>query len=218
MKSRFCYRFFANYDVKGVTDFLDRMAAKGWLLTKKSGVFYKFEKTDKPYFRYDITFFADASKENDYLPYGADRYFEMAEAAGWQFILNDQKMMIFISEDADAPQLETEPMVKVDVIHSSYTHFYMIFDIMFMVHSWSAYLRLTDGFPSDIRIIVGDCGLCAIGISSILNVISYFIWYFKAKKAAREGWFYHTKTPFWQLYITPVIFLVRIAVLLGIFI
>ena len=96
MNTRYCTRFYSAYDVKGITEFLDKMATKGWILKSKSGIGYKFEKTDIPYFRYDITFFADASKENDYRPYGADRYFEMAEAAGWQFVTNDNKMMIFM--------------------------------------------------------------------------------------------------------------------------
>ena len=120
MTTRHCFRFYSEYDTKGIAEFLDRMAAKGWKLSKKSGIYYRFVKTDKPFVKYDITYFADASKENDYLPYGADRYFEMAQAAGWQFVTNDNKMMIFSSENPEAPPLETEPTMKVDVIHQSF--------------------------------------------------------------------------------------------------
>ena len=76
MNTRYCTRFYSAYDVKGITEFLDKMATKGWILKSKSGVGYKFEKTDMPYFRYDITFFADASKENDYLICAAGTSFD----------------------------------------------------------------------------------------------------------------------------------------------
>ena len=118
MNKKHTFKFYSEYDTKGITEFLNTMAVKGWLLEKRSGVYYRFVKTDKAFTKYDITYFADASKDNDYLPYGADRYFEMRQAAGWQFVTNDNKMMIFSSENPDAPPLETEPMMKVDVIHS----------------------------------------------------------------------------------------------------
>ena len=36
---------------------------------------------------------------------------------------------------------------------------------------------------------------------------------FKAKKAAAEGWYLETKTPFVRMYLTPVIMLVMIGML-----
>ncbi len=216
MKTRYCFRFYSDYDVKGMTDFLDRMAAKGWLLSKKSGVYYKFVKTDKPFIKYNITYFADADKENDFYPYGADRYFEMRQEAGWQFLTNDRKMMIFISEDPDAVELETEPMVKVDVIHQSYTHFYLFMELCILLPTFSAFLRLADDFTDYGIIRFGDYMLCGAGIIALIDILLYFIWYFKAKKAAMEGWFYQTKTPFLKLYVMPVIFWWLVITLLSI--
>ena len=66
--TKITFRFFAEYDRSGIIEYLNKMAAKGWILKSKSGIAYKFVKTDKPYFKYDITFFADADKENDWQP------------------------------------------------------------------------------------------------------------------------------------------------------
>ena len=208
MNTRYCTRFYSAYDVKGITEFLDRMAMKGWILKSKSGIGYKFEKTDIPYFRYDITFFADASKDNDYLPYGSDRYFEMRQAAGWQFVTNDNKMMIFISENPDAPPLETEPMMKVDVIHNSYMRHYLFMDLLLVFNTWTAFARMMDDHKSSLAIELVDMMLCTAGVIGIINILSYFIWFLKAKKAAREGWFYRTKTPILEFYAMPVVFTV----------
>ncbi len=204
MNKKHTYRFYSEYDTKGITEFLNQMATKGWMLAKKSGVYYRFVKTDKPFVKYDITYFADASKENDYLPYGADRYFEMAEAAGWQFVTNDNKMMIFVSENPDAPPLETEPMMKVDVIHQSF----LLWIPLYLLHVVNGFIRIIDR-----RIDIYDILLIAATFGFLYDLCCYFIWYFKAKKAAAEGWYLETKTPFVRMYLMPVIMLVMIGML-----
>ena len=210
MNKKHTYRFYSEYDTKGITEFLNQMATKGWLLAKKSGVYYRFVKTDKAFTKYDITYFVDASKENDYLPYGADRYFEMADAAGWHFVTNDNKMMIFISENPDAPPLETEPTVKVDVIHNSYIHHYLFMDLILVFNTWTAFARMMDDHKSSLALELADMMLCTAGLIGIINILSYFIWFLKAKKAAREGWFYRTKTPILEFYAMPVVFTVMV--------
>ena len=204
MKTRHCFRFYSEYDTKGITEFLNRMATKGWRLTKKRGVYYRFVKTDKAFIKYDITYFADASKENDYLPYGADRYFEMRQAAEWQFVTNDNKMMIFSSENPDAPPLETEPMIKVDVIHQSFLPWIPLY----LLQGVNGFIRLIDH-----EINIYDILLIAAAFGFLYDLCYYFIWYFKAKKAAAEGWYLETKTPFIRMYLMPVIMLVMIGML-----
>ena len=206
MNTRYCTRFYSAYDVKGITEFLDRMAMKGWILKSKSGIGYKFEKTDIPYFRYDITFFADASKDNDYLPYGSDRYFEMRQAAGWQFVTNDNKMMIFSSENPDAPPLETEPMMKVDVIHKSILSQWLF---LYLLMVFTGFLR---ALHKDFEF--ADNMLILFAVMTLWDLCCYFIWYFKAKKAADDGWYYETKTPFIRMYIEPIIRLIMVIWLL----
>lgn len=83
--------FLAEYDRTDIKEFLNKMAAKGWILSSKEGVLYKFVKTDKPYFRYDITYFADADETNNYYIVGSMDYYEMRKVGGWQFLLNDRK-------------------------------------------------------------------------------------------------------------------------------
>lgn len=204
MNKKHTYRFYSEYDTKGITEFLNQMATKGWMLAKKSGVYYRFVKTDKPFVKYDITYFADANKENNFLPYGADRYFEMAEAAGWQFVTNDNKMMIFVSENPDASPLETEPMMKVDVIHQSF----LLWVPLYLLQVVNGFIRIIDR-----RIDIYDILLIAAAFDFLYDLCCYFIWYFKAKKAAAEGWYLETKTPFVRMYLMPVIILVMIGML-----
>ena len=79
-ETKITFRFFAEYDRSGIIAFLEKMVAKGWILKSKNGFAYKFERTDKLYLKYDITYFADADKDNNYLPYESREYFEyMAE-------------------------------------------------------------------------------------------------------------------------------------------
>ena len=204
-ETKITFRFYSEYDTKGITGFLNTMAVKGWLLEKRSGAYYRFVKTDKAFVKYDITYFADANKENNFLPYGADRYFEMAKAAGWQFVTNDNKMMIFVSENPDAPPLETEPMMKVDVIHQSFMYLWMP---LYLLHGVNGLIRLIDK-----RIDIYDILLIAGAFGFLYDLYCYLVWYFKAKKAAAEGWYLETKTPFVRMYVTPIILLLMLGML-----
>ena len=203
MNRKLTFRFYSEYDIKGIVNFLDKIAASGWLLEKKSGVFYSFVKTDKPFVKYDITYFTDAEKVNGYRPYDADRYFEMAQAAGWQFLTNDHKMQIFISEKPDATPLETEPMIKVDVIHKSFlSQWWAIYAVLI----FNGVIRFLD---KDLQFM--DIMIMLAGLAMAWDLCCYFVWYFKAKKAAADGWYYETRTPFVRMYLDPIILLLMIA-------
>lgn len=202
MNKKYAFRFYSEYDIKGIVKFLDKMAAKGWLLEKKNGVRYKFVKNDKPFIKYDVTYFADAEKENDYRPYGADRYIEMAGAAGWQFLTNDHKMQIFISENPDATPLETEASVKVDVIHKSFLSQWLAIYAVLILNGVIRFLG------NDLQFV--DIMIMLAGLAMAWDLCCYLIWYLKAKKAAADGWYYETRTPFVRMYLDPIILLLMV--------
>lgn len=206
---KYAFRFYSEYDIKGITEYLNTMVAKGWLLEKKQGVFYSFIKADKPFIKYDITYFTDGIKENNYLPFGSDRYIEMARAAGWELLTNDHKMQIFISENPDATPLETQAHIKVDVIHKSFLSQWLTIYIVFILNGIIRFLDRSLEFM-DIMIILS-------GVVMAWDICCYFVWYFKAKKAAADGWYYETKTPFVRMYLDPIISLLMVIGLLKVF-
>lgn len=205
--TKLTFKFFADYDRSGIIEYLDKMAAKGWILKSKNGVAYKFVRTDKTNFRYDATYFADADKENDWMPYKSDVYFEMAQAGGWQFLTNDRKMMIFITENTDAVQLETDPINQVEVIHQSMLHSYLpqktLLAILWLWLKSATYRSWMDGLIICFWVLIA------------VEVIWYIKWYLKAKKMADEyNSFYETKTPWIVLYVEPIIMLIMLAALI----
>ena len=206
MNKKYALRFYSEYDIKGIVKFLDKMAAKGWLLEKKSGVRYKFVKTDKPFVKYDITYFTDGIKENNYLPFGSDRYIGLANAAGWQFLTNDHKMQIFISENPEATPLETEASVKVDVIHKSFLSQWLAIYVVLILNG---VIRFLD---KDLQFM--DIMIMLAGLAMAWDLCCYLIWYLKAKKAEADGWYYETRTPFVRMYLDPVITLIMMIWLL----
>ena len=203
-ETKITFQFFAEYDRSGIIEYLNKMAQKGWILKSKYGIRYKFIKTDKPYIRYDVTFFADADKENNYIPYGADRYFEIRQAAGWQFLTNDRKMMIFISESPDTIPLETDPVSQVEVIHQSMVLSYLPQkSLLVILWLWQ---KMTSGINKR-----GDALIVFAWLLVGVEILWYIKWYFKAKKMAVEyGVMYETGTPWPVLYVEPIIFLIML--------
>lgn len=189
---------YAEYDKTGITEFLNRMAAKGWILSSKKGELYKFVKTDKTYFRYDITYFADADETNNYYIVGSMDYYEMRKAGGWQFLTNDRKMQIFISENPDAVPLDTDPLTQVQVIHQSAIGLIGL-QVFIGVTQIINNIRPSEYHPlTDLLLLI--CGICFVA-----DGLFYCLWYRKALKQAKEyNSFYETGTNILMKYVVPI--------------
>ena len=170
---------YAEYDKTGITEFLNRMAAKGWILGSRSGVLYKFHKTDKTYIRYDITYFADANETNNYYIVGSMDYYEMRKAGGWQFLTNDRKMQIFISENPDTVPLDTDLLTQVQVIHQSAIGLIGL-QVFIGIPQIINNIRPSEYHPlTDLLLLI--CGICFVA-----DGLFYCLWYRKALKQAKE--------------------------------
>ena len=199
--TRISFRFFADYDCSGIIEYLNKMATKGWILKSKGGIAYKFIKTDKKFFKYDITFFADANKDNDWQPYKSDVYLEIRQSAGWHLLTNDRKMMIFITENPDATPLETDAVSMVEVVHHTMIHSYLP-QKSFLVVLW---LWQRSFFDISLFNIV----LISVYMITAIEIIWYIKWYLKAKKLAQEYDVIHkTKTPWIVMYVQPILFVI----------
>lgn len=129
----------------------------------------------------------------------------MVYAGGWKFLTNDQKIQIFISEIPDAIPLETEASIKVDVIHQSFPRQWLPIYLLMVLNG---FIRVLDS-----RIDITDALIILAGAAFIWDLCCYFIWYFKARQAAAEGWYYETKTPFVRMYLETLILLAMILLL-----
>lgn len=120
--------------------------------------------------------------------------------------------MFYNEKEAPIP-LETDPIMEVDTLHRackknylpSY-YFLLVLSILFGGYSLAGICFVPiDYLSSSSRMITGLAYLCLFAIS-ILELIAYFGWYSKAKKAARDGIFMDTpSTTIFQYFIMLVL-------------
>ncbi len=95
----------APYDISGVQQYLQDMAASGWILQKED-LFHgyaKFERSTPQTIRYRLTPSADGREPGEELHY--------ARALGWEYRLLWNEFHVYACSDPNAPELDTDPRV-----------------------------------------------------------------------------------------------------------
>lgn len=102
------------YEQQAMESLLEKQAAEGWLLTKMGGWIWTFEKTAPQTLRFAVVCFSGAT-EYDPLPTDKQQDKEaLCAQSGWHLAARRHDMQVFYTADADAPSLETDPVVRVE--------------------------------------------------------------------------------------------------------
>jgi len=112
------FEYFAFYDVQGMAEHFEKMAAKGWMIDSVAGVFHRYRKIQPRKMKFAVVYM---NKLSDFArPSDRHREFYAACAsAGWQPVIKQDSMQIFTSTAEDPAPIETDPVVQVENIHIS---------------------------------------------------------------------------------------------------
>lgn len=114
MKKKTRLENFVYYDTEGITAHLEKMALEGWALEDVTRSFWTYvsippEKRTygASFYPANLTFAPDAANKNeDYVAY--------CQQAGWQYVTQWQKMMIFYTTEENPVPLETDESLRLD--------------------------------------------------------------------------------------------------------
>ncbi len=107
------------YDCRKIESRLEEMAAKGWMIEKISGKFYKYRKIQPQHLKFAVTY-APKATSYDLLPTMAQAsYLEMCEEYGWQVAILHNQLQVLYNEDINAVEMETDGVNMLDNIHST---------------------------------------------------------------------------------------------------
>ncbi len=116
MEEKYAYRFppCPAWDVEGLESWLEDLAQDGLVLDKDPffAGFATFRKTQPQKVRYRLQ--PKAKKDAD------PRALELAEAYGWTYLGDHWSFSIFMTADAAARELDTDPQVQAMAIHGLY--------------------------------------------------------------------------------------------------
>lgn len=208
---------FSFHDHTGITQHLEKMVLKGWLLDR-TGFFWKYRSCEPQSIRYAVTYFPDTEEASK-----KEALFRgLCQEAGWEFVTTYKEMQIFRSSLPYPVPLDTEPMVQVETIHKGmkggylnhlfWTLFYpLIFYFrLYLAGDVTGYLPFLASTPYLLSIL----GITVYFVVNLWELITYYRWRRRAKAAAREGQFLPTTDRRWPHVAERGTFLVLLVCLI----
>ncbi|MBQ3257525.1 MAG: DUF2812 domain-containing protein [Oscillospiraceae bacterium] len=188
------------YDYTGAARQLERMAAKGWLLTDVGQWFWSFEKANPQKLHYTVVYFPDVSDLDPDPKIELLDYIAMCEEAGWKLAAQRHQMLIFCNEETNPVPIDTDPLIQVETIHKvmKKTHIrghgvMMAIALLYLVryvidlNKYGVYF-LADSF--DLYLLMMWVMLF---LGAAAEIVTYLLWLRRARGAAAVGSFVSAK-------------------------
>ncbi|WP_286910974.1 DUF2812 domain-containing protein [Clostridium sp. UBA1652] len=178
------------YECSALEEYFEAMAESGWLIKSISRPFLKFEKIEPRKLKFSVDIL---NKISSYDPDDSDDaldYREYCEAAGWKYVCQDKKIQVFYTEDYNSTiDIQTDEGEKFkSVVKASMGN---VFSYLFLVLLWVLNVKML--FIGDISYALtsnfsffASVGICIFIFIYSSKIISFIIWFFKARKQVKE--------------------------------
>lgn len=194
MNTKVRFDGFALFDYAGVEKHLEKMAAKGWQLSKIVRGAWIYKKAVPAKVRYAVTFIPTVSAYDPVETNETARLDDYCESVGWKKVTDWLQMQIYCTDDPDAKPLETDESVRLDVIRRSMRRSYLVFHILFLLVFLLQGWNMSNTYQFDpIGFLSQDMSLYLLailisGISFIIfNLIYLAVWLYRSKKSVEAG-------------------------------
>lgn len=182
------YLKYLPYEYSAVEEYLEMMAAKGWLVQSIKGAFFKFKRIEAKKIKFSVDILNkisvfDVNDTDDALSYK-----EYCEAAGWNYVCQTGKIQVFYTEDDDKSiPIHTDEKEKVKSVFK-YSLFniitFIMLNIMFIfnVKMISTEFLLTSNLMIFVAFAMGS-----IVVINTIEIISFFIWAIRTKRKTKDN-------------------------------
>lgn len=197
--------WFAFYDRCGMERHLEKMAEQGWMITKLTGFYWQYRRITPAKLHFAITYFEEASIFDPVLPAGQRAYLAYCQKAGWHLAANSAQFQAFYSGEEDPVPIETDAATQVTNIHRVMMKSQVLAFILLLflsIFQLVSNLQMVFAEPEielANNMMISTISTCSLtAILCISQVLGYFLWYYRAKKAANlDGSFYDKPSGVW---------------------
>ena len=202
MKTKFIIPSFAFYDRTGIQKYLEKQAAKGWLLEKAGNYYWCFHRMEPKKLRFCVTYFPHADIYDPAPSEEEETFREFCAHGGWILAGSNAQMQIFYSESENPLPIETDPVMEVENIHKSMrkgmlpSYWILILNGVIQFALQMVYLHdgITAYLSSHLRLSLAGLWILLL-IIGVWRLIHYYAWRRLAKwMAEQEGTFVPTKS------------------------
>lgn len=214
------FAFFSPYQREAIAGYLEKMAARGWMLDKAGNSLWRFRRVEPRRLKVEVVFFPDAS---GFDPGPTPELMTMEEYCakdGWTVLARWGQAQVFINEREDPTPIETDPVIQVRTVHRAMKRsilpawLVLLGVILLQLGMKLTWLRrdlidtLSD--PTDLWMFPFWLLLLA---SMLYELGYYFLWLHRAKRAAEDGVFLsagNTRWTSWLMLGAALLLLVRV--------
>ncbi len=214
---------FAFYDRTGISRWLEQEAEKGWLLEKVSAFGWKFRRIAPQKVHFSVVYFAKASAFDPEPSEKQLSFQDFCEYTGWKLAASNAQMQIFYNEAEDPTPIETDARIELASIHAaakktelmSYAILVAAGLMQLVLATWRFVEDPLGVLASNALLFSWGCWIWLLAYT-IWQILGYFLWYRKAKKAAEtDGSFVETVNHRQYAWLMPLFMAVGMGLMLA---
>lgn len=198
--TKYIFPAFSFYDRTGIQEFLEKKAADGWMLEKLGGFSWKFRRMEPKQVHFAVTYFPKASAFDPSPSEQEEIFREFCAHSGWNLAASSAQLQIFCNENENPIPIETDPEIELENIHKTAKKIYLPAYYMLLPVGILPWLTISLAWRSDpVNFLSTNIYFFNI-LTSIIDLllcgtelIGYYRWRAKAKRAAEDGEFIPTR-------------------------
>lgn len=198
---RYSLSSFAMYDRGGIIAKLEKMAARGWMLSDMGSIFWKYQRIQPTSLKFAVTYCADASQFDPGPTQAQQMLADFGSRDGWQFVCSWGQMQVFCNDRENPRPMETDPITQVENIHRAMKKGVLKGNLVAMVLCLWMFFLLWQQFQHDpLKFLSSPLLLAQVPawllliVSRVWELSSYYIWHHHAVQDAQNGNFRELKT------------------------
>ena len=191
---------FTFYDRTGIKRILEDQAQKGWLLDKITNYAWRFRRAEPQKVHYAVTYFPKASAYDPGPSEQQQDLYDFCAHSGWVLTGTTAQMQVFYNMAENPVPIETDPWMELENIHRSARKNYLPAYFMLLgLAIFQIALQVGQFVSFPLTYLSQDTTLFNWLCQGVLllvcctEIVGYFSWYRKAKRAAENGEFVETR-------------------------
>ena len=193
------FEYFSFYNHTGIEEHFSEMAKKGWLIQSISNYYWTYRKIEPKDIHFSVSYYPRASDFDPEPSEDQQTFHDFCAHTGWQLACTWHQMQVFYNEMESPIPLDTDPVVEVDTLHRAckknfLPSYYFLLALSLLMGGYfiaRIYFDPIGLLTSSSQLISGLAYLCLFAIS-LVELVTYFTWHKKAKRAAQDGIFVDT--------------------------
>ncbi|MBR4289495.1 MAG: DUF2812 domain-containing protein [Oscillospiraceae bacterium] len=191
--------YYSFYNHTGIEKHLTEMAQKGWILEAISNLYWTYRKIEPKTIHFCVTYYPRGSDFDPKPSEDQQTFHDFCAHTGWQLACTWHQMQVFYNEKESSIPLETDPVMEVDTLHRAckknfLPSFYSMLALGILMGGYTLARIFYDPIgllTSSSQMLTGFAYICVLAIS-LVELVTYFSWYKKARRAAQDGLFVDT--------------------------